>query len=535
MGIPATASESSSMMNIAFHVAMYAVLFMAILRLAKIFTMSKPTGCAQLVQRIMNKLPPIRWCFFAPPPFKDPHLTVLVGEERAEHKKRKGIGKEQASDEETEALTIPEEGASPGKKWVRGEGGENASAVVRERKPKPGTRELVECTVGLLVSYVTWGYFQERIMTIEYGAGERFTNSEFLVLANRMCAMMVASFMNWWTRTTERPKGDSKAPPWKYSISSISNVLSSWFQYEALKFVSFPLQVLSKSCKIIAAMIMGKIMYKKKYPYKDYIMSLLLMAGLTIYKVSERGNSAGAGGFDENHHIASLVTGVFLLASYVLADAFTSNWQEGVLREHKGCKNDMMWGINLFSSLFTTFVLVSSGRMKPSIMFIVRHPACLTHVILMSFCSAMGQTFIFNTIAMFGAVTFACIMTFRQLFSIILSLALFGHTIGPGGLFGLFVVFSTLGYGIWETYRDKQAARREDKSDNIFPVQERPAETIQLVKMPTSDGAQSPSSADNTENKSPSVASYTPLARFDSPLLMPPLAAKTSETSNMPS
>ena len=41
------------------------------------------------------------------------------------------------------------------------------------------------------------------------------------------------------------------APPYKYSLAAISNVMSSWFQYEALKFVSFPLQVLSKSSKVI--------------------------------------------------------------------------------------------------------------------------------------------------------------------------------------------------------------------------------------------------------------------------------------------
>jgi adenosine 3'-phospho 5'-phosphosulfate transporter B2 len=49
--------------------------------------------------------------------------------------------------------------------------------------------------------------------------------------------------------------GLKEAPFYSYAPSSISNSLSSWAQYEALKHVSFPTQVLSKSCKIIPVML----------------------------------------------------------------------------------------------------------------------------------------------------------------------------------------------------------------------------------------------------------------------------------------
>ncbi len=34
-----------------------------------------------------------------------------------------------------------------------------------------------------------------------------------------------------------------RAPLYKYSYCSFSNIISSWCQYEALKFISFPTQV----------------------------------------------------------------------------------------------------------------------------------------------------------------------------------------------------------------------------------------------------------------------------------------------------
>ena len=37
----------------------------------------------------------------------------------------------------------------------------------------------------------------------------------------------------------------SKALAYEYSFPAVSNMLSSWCQYEALKYVTFPTQVLS--------------------------------------------------------------------------------------------------------------------------------------------------------------------------------------------------------------------------------------------------------------------------------------------------
>ena len=43
------------------------------------------------------------------------------------------------------------------------------------------------------------------------------------------------------------------------SYSAVSNLLSSWCQYEALKYVSFPCQTLFKSFKLLPVMVMGKV------------------------------------------------------------------------------------------------------------------------------------------------------------------------------------------------------------------------------------------------------------------------------------
>lgn len=66
----------------------------------------------------------------------------------------------------------------------------------------------------------------------------RFHDSQFLVLVNRVSALAVAVAR---LRYTRRPL--VAAPLYKFAYCSLTNVVSTWCQYEALKYVSFPTQV----------------------------------------------------------------------------------------------------------------------------------------------------------------------------------------------------------------------------------------------------------------------------------------------------
>ena len=146
--------------------------------------------------------------------------------------------------------------------------------------------KLLFCAAGLQLSYLTWGVLQERIVTQTYeehlpdGSVKlvKFTNSQFLVFVNRSLALVVASVCILFTRQPRHT-----APLYKYSYSSFSNILSGWCQYEALKYVSFPTQVLCKASKIIPVMIMGKIVSNKSYPYHEYVVAVLLSAGVSLF------------------------------------------------------------------------------------------------------------------------------------------------------------------------------------------------------------------------------------------------------------
>lgn len=311
--------------------------------------------------------------------------------------------------------------------------------------------KLLVCAAGLQASYLTWGVLQERVMTRSYGAqsaedqGERFQDSQFLVFMNRILALTVSGL---WCVLFKQPRHG--APMYKYSFASLSNIMSSWCQYEALKFISFPTQVLAKASKVIPVMLMGKIVSRKSYEYWEYLTAVLISVGVSMFLLSS----------STNKHPSTVTTfsGVIILAGYIVFDSFTSNWQDNLFK-YKMSSVQMMFGVNLFSCLFTVGSLLEQGALFESLSFMMRHSEFAFHAVLLSVCSACGQLFIFYTINQFGAAVFTIIMTLRQAFAILLSCFLYGHAVTLVGGFGIFIVFLALFLRVYARSRMKASRR----------------------------------------------------------------------------
>lgn len=319
--------------------------------------------------------------------------------------------------------------------------GNSSEATIERGRPSKRTSsqeavQLLWCFGGLMVSYLTWGVLQEKIMTQHYrnfaGESTKFKDSQFLVFCNRMLAFIVAvTYLQWQPATTHH-----RAPLYKYSYASFSNIMSAWFQYEALKFVNFPTQVLAKSCKIIPVMVMGKIMSKAKYESYEYVTALLISLGM-IFFMSGSADSSKASG-------VTTLTGIFLLSMYMIFDSFTANWQGSLFKSYGMTSIQMMCGVNLFSSIFTGASLSVQGGFMDSLAFATEHPKFVFDMVILSICAAVGQLFIYHTIDVFGPVVFTIIMTVRQAVAIMLSCFIYQHSISMLGIFGVLIVFAAI-------------------------------------------------------------------------------------------
>ncbi len=158
------------------------------------------------------------------------------------------------------------------------------------------------------------------------------------------------------------------APFYAFAACSVSNSLSSFAQYEALKFVSFPLQVLSKSCKIIPVMLVGLLLNKKSYPRVEYIDAIVITSAVAMFMLNEKESKGGGGGGGGDGHghgsteQGDSAWGLMLLALYVTCDSFTSQWQDRVFQTYQIDQYQMMLGVNIWSMFFTGCSLLRSGE-----------------------------------------------------------------------------------------------------------------------------------------------------------------------------
>ena len=279
------------------------------------------------------------------------------------------------------------------------------------------------CAIGLLCSFLVWGVAQERIMSIEY-EGKRFEHPAVIIFASRLAASSLSEYF----------VKKQSTPLFKFSIASFTNVVSSLCQYTALQYTIFPIVVIFKSLKVIPVLLVGKIVFKKRYNPIAYVLALCLAVGVAICLFSK---------FKASSDTLS-VFGLILMAGYVFTDALTSQWQSYLYKEYKTPPLEMMWGVNTCSVLFTGVLTLITGEIDATIDFAVKHPSFIVHVACLCIPAVIGQLFIFKTIQSHGAASFAMIMTARQAISLIVSCIVFGHKFDAIGVLGFALVIGTL-------------------------------------------------------------------------------------------
>ncbi|KAJ9514062.1 hypothetical protein QJQ45_021155 [Haematococcus lacustris] len=303
---------------------------------------------------------------------------------------------------------------------------------------------------------LVYGVLQERIMTVGFGPHlELFDHSIFLVLCNRLVTCLLSLSIIAFTGLDTQPS----APLRSYAAVSLTNVVSTSCQYEALKFVSFAVQTLAKSAKALPVMLWASVYTGRRYKAWEYLHACAVTAGCTIFVMG--GNAASrtlqarvrvvnpltccwSCAAQEPGTALTYLTGCLLMLIYLAVDGLTSTWQDSLFLTHHMSICEQVLYTTAFSSLFSFAWALSTGQLLPSLAFVLRHPDALTYILALSASSAVVQLIISYTIKQYGAVVFATIMTTRQFFSILLSSLVFWTPLAAGQWLGLAVVFGAM-------------------------------------------------------------------------------------------
>ena len=177
------------------------------------------------------------------------------------------------------------------------------------------------------------------------------------------------------------------------------------------------------------------------YPWWKYGCQVILAAGMAMFMFDGAGDRASEGG--------TTIAGVVMMGGYIGFDSFTSNYQSGLFKTHGVSKFQMMFGVNLFSCIFTLWALLQTGKLWPSLAFVSSYPLFGLHIAILSLTSCTGQVFIFHTISTYGPLVFTIIMTTRQVMSLLLSTFFYSHSMGTMGVLGVCVIFGSMFLNIY--------------------------------------------------------------------------------------
>ncbi|KAL3068125.1 hypothetical protein niasHT_027953 [Heterodera trifolii] len=342
------------------------------------------------------------------------------------------------------------------------------------------------CFAGIQVTLICMGFFQERIVTrgyphrMEPKRTDFFRDTQFLVFSNRIVALALSGAYLFVTRKAQPPH---VAPLYLHSFSSFSNVIASWCQYEALKYVSFPAQTVCKASKIVPTMLMGILLRGQRYSTSQYAFALTLVLGTSVFFLATSSDSShftsasGTSHFEKPFEkeekglfialahtlraYSNAVSGFLLMLGYLLFDAFTPNWQKKLLEQPPRIScSQMMFCVNAFSVLICLVPLLQQWTLPSSVHFLFVHESVLVDCLFLSLGSSLGQVFIYLTIQNFGPVVLSVIMTLRQIFSIILSSLYFVHPINLQGFCGLFLVFGAIFFDACNKHSKSCGGRR---------------------------------------------------------------------------
>lgn len=282
------------------------------------------------------------------------------------------------------------------------------------------------------MSYLIFGIIQESILKGTYENNQKFTFILsivlFLCFFNSVVSKSVLIF-----RQTHRDTTSSMM----YIYSSLTYVCAMLTSNYALEFVSYPMQVLSKSIKPVPVMILGVVVARKRYPLAKYFYVLLIVLGVILFMYKEPKEETSV----TSESNSSFGIGEISLVISLICDGLTGGIQDKIRDKHQAQAYHMMYSMNIWSCLWTSMALIFTGELNELIPFLQTNPSVLPRIFLLGLTGAVGQNFIFLTIEWFGPLTCAIFTTTRKFFTILCSVLIFGNLITFRQICGTFFVF----------------------------------------------------------------------------------------------
>lgn len=279
---------------------------------------------------------------------------------------------------------------------------------------------------GIYSAFLYYGSLQEDVFRYKASDGSTFKEAWFLQVLEAF-ANVVIGFLGM------KILGETKGIPLKmFAISGASQVSAKACTSLALaNGLSFPVATLAKSGKMAPVMAGSLLLGGAKYSIREYLQVAAIIGGTAIVSMGKKKGGA-----------TNSALGVTYIMLSLALDGVTAGFQKRLKAEtaKAGVKPkpyDFMFWTNLFMCLTAVVIAVGLGEVTSGLAFTAANPEILSKIIKFAVCSAVGQSFIFYTIANFDPLILSTVTTTRKIFSVLLSIFLKGHSLSVTGWSGI--------------------------------------------------------------------------------------------------
>lgn len=269
-------------------------------------------------------------------------------------------------------------------------------------------------------------------------------------------------------------------------LVSITSSLASPFGYASLAHIDYLTFILAKSCKLLPVMFLHVVLYRRRYPLYKYAVVLLVTAGVAVFTLYHPSTSKKAAAAAEKTGTGRWLWGLFLLSINLLLDGLTNTTQDHIFsspaRYTRYTGPQMMVAQNFLCTVLTVAYLLltpylaapgsplqsvvpasAGSELSSAIAFLRRHPRALKDVLGFAVCGAIGQVFIYLTLARFSSLLLVSVTVTRKMLSMLLSVFWFGHSLNPQQWLGVLLVFGGVGAEGIVQRREKLAKAKAKK------------------------------------------------------------------------
>lgn len=265
-------------------------------------------------------------------------------------------------------------------------------------------------------------------------------------------------------------------------LIAITQSLASPFGYASLKHIDYVTFILAKSCKLLPVMFLHITLFQKRYPIYKYMVIASVTLGVAVFTLHNPSTAKKAA--KKSSADANKMLGLFLLGVNLLFDGLTNTVQDNIFSTFKGFRGpQMMCAQNIISTALTVSYLVlapslastplgswvglsgtgAGNELAEAWRVATTYPSVGYNVLLFSACGAVGQVFIFHTLAHFDSLLLVTVTVTRKMFTMILSILAFGHHISQMQWLGVGLVFGGIGAEAWYTRQEKMDKERKKK------------------------------------------------------------------------